>query len=178
MTRLSIHVAIILGIAACDELRWNDDLPGLGVGGELPCGERGECPTVFYCAPDDRCWRRGHGPDMTLVGDAGISDARACADDELRCGGACEPCPARGRCRVDRDCESLVCRLDDLRCAMNTCSDGVKNGAETDIDCGRYCRTTGTDAGGPAAKRCAPGQGCEFDSDCRAGLTCSMGRCR
>src|SRR5262245_21095253 len=36
-----------------------------------------------------------------------------------------------------------------------TCSDGVKNGSESDVDCGHDC-----------PKRCLPDQGCNDASDC------------
>ncbi len=42
-----------------------------------------------------------------------------------------------------------------------TCSDGVKNAAETDVDCG-----------GPTCPVCPAGQGCAASSDCAAGLYC------
>jgi hypothetical protein len=47
-----------------------------------------------------------------------------------------------------------------------TCTDGEKNGQETDIDCG-----------GSSCPRCADGKACDVGSDC-AGGTCSDGTCR
>lgn len=49
---------------------------------------------------------------------------------------------------------------------FSTCSDGVKNGTEADIDCG-----------GATCGRCGVGQGCAEDSDCSDGLTCASGTC-
>ncbi len=46
-----------------------------------------------------------------------------------------------------------------------TCTDGVKNGAETDTDCG-----------GGTCKACAAGKGCAKGTDCAAGV-CSAGKC-
>jgi hypothetical protein len=46
-----------------------------------------------------------------------------------------------------------------------TCSDGIKNGSETGVDCGGGC------------KRCATGQGCTSTSDCASAL-CSGGTCQ
>jgi hypothetical protein len=50
--------------------------------------------------------------------------------------------------------------------ACPTCSDGVKNDRETDIDCG-----------GPACQICQVGQGCAAGSDCESGL-CTSGICQ
>ena len=45
------------------------------------------------------------------------------------------------------------------------CSDGARNGAETDVDCGGACA------------RCAFGRGCATSEDCGDGATCSGGKC-
>jgi hypothetical protein len=46
-----------------------------------------------------------------------------------------------------------------------TCSDGIKNGSETGVDCGGSC------------KRCPNGQGCASRNDCESAL-CSGGTCQ
>jgi hypothetical protein len=51
-------------------------------------------------------------------------------------------------------------------CQLPTCTDGVRNGAETDVDCGG----TGTCPRCPDYRRCTAG------TDCTAG-TCTMGYC-
>lgn len=45
-----------------------------------------------------------------------------------------------------------------------TCRDGVKNGTETDVDCGGTC------------PRCATGRTCSVANDCQSG-TCTGGAC-
>jgi len=47
-----------------------------------------------------------------------------------------------------------------------SCFDNIKNGDETDIDCG-----------GPDCAPCIPGWGCEQDSDCRVFLDCHVPYC-
>jgi len=47
-----------------------------------------------------------------------------------------------------------------------SCSDGIKNGNETGVDCGGNC-----------AKKCAAGVSCASSSDCSSGLGCSSGIC-
>jgi hypothetical protein len=57
-----------------------------------------------------------------------------------------------------------ACGADGGFCAPATCSDGAKNGTESDIDCGGTCRA------------CGVGQSCKVASDCTS-LTCTRGRC-
>jgi hypothetical protein len=77
------------------------------------------------------------------------------AETDLDCGGNCapkRPCPPTQRCRVGTDCDNLVCEQG--LCAAATCSDGVQNGKESDVDCG-----------GPCSK-CGKGRKCSVDADC------------
>ncbi|MEO1174001.1 MAG: hypothetical protein AAFX94_18435 [Myxococcota bacterium] len=71
------------------------------------------------------------------------------------CGGLCPPCTEQGqRCNTDLDCaDGLLCGLDDGLCDLAGCEDGVRNGLETDVDCG----------GSGCATRCAPGELCAED---------------
>jgi len=48
-----------------------------------------------------------------------------------------------------------------------TCMDRIKNGAETDVDCG-----------GPECSRCADGKMCSSDNDCQSGNCGAAGKCR
>lgn len=64
-------------------------------------------------------------------------------------------------CDEPSQCQSLVCK--DNRCQAATCADGVKNGDETDVDCGGTCAT-----------KCAATSGCSFGNDCASGV-CSGG---
>jgi beta-glucosidase len=47
-----------------------------------------------------------------------------------------------------------------------TCTDGIKNGSETDVDCGGSCTT-----------KCANGRGCSINADCQ-GNNCVTGTCQ
>ena len=71
--------------------------------------------------------------------------------------------PTAGKqCNVPSDCASASCHMG--VCAGSGCTDGVKNGTETDVDCGGSCPP------------CAPGKHCGAAADC-ASLVCSMGAC-
>ena len=78
-------------------------------------------------------------------------------------GGAGQDCAVGVGCSTSTDCATLECDLSTHQCKAATCSDGVKNGSETDLDCGGNCAT-----------KCANGSGCLIGSDC-VSLSCSMG---
>jgi hypothetical protein len=78
------------------------------------------------------------------------------------CGAVCPVlCPAGSSCLVAEDCSSFICKdaEDGARCAAAACDDGVKNGGETDKDCGGGC---------PA--KCPTFRGCSVDGDCVGGV--------
>jgi len=67
-------------------------------------------------------------------------------------------------CAIGSDCSSGVCAAE--TCQLATCSDGVKNGTETAIDCG-----------GASCGKCADGLTCTAVTDCQSGV-CTSGTCR
>jgi hypothetical protein len=89
-----------------------------------------------------------------------------CTSGGLRCDGA-GACVA---CITGADCASLVCIAQ--TCVPATCSDHVKNAAETDVDCG-----------GPDCGPCADGLRCAAAADCSSTicsgtpLTCQPPSC-
>jgi cysteine-rich repeat protein len=110
-----------------------------------------------------------------------LDDADACTDDTCSAGmpvnapspagspcnvGAGKLCDGAGacvECLAPADCGSGVCA--NGTCSMATCVDGVKNAAETDIDCG-----------GPSCAPCADAMGCLAGADC-VSKVCSGGVC-
>jgi hypothetical protein len=84
----------------------------------------------------------------------------------IDCGGtsSCGLCPLGWNCTNHGDCygygRGIVCGLTSRRCekyvvAEPTCTDGVKNGTESDIDCGANCST-----------KCAKDKACNDPADC------------
>ena len=65
-------------------------------------------------------------------------------------------------CGAASDCASLSCQQQ--RCATPTCTDGARNGAEADVDCGGACAL------------CTGGKTCTQDAQC-ASAKCSGGAC-
>ena len=66
-------------------------------------------------------------------------------------------------CATDADCATNVCK--DYACAAAECSDGTKNGSETDVDCGGACQ------------KCPTGKACNVNTDCKSGV-CTAKICK
>lgn len=104
---------------------------------------------------------------------AGKCAPASCADGvkngdetDVDCGGVCgASCLEGDTCAVAGDCFDHVCDVMTLTCAAATCSDTVKNGDETDVDCGGDCGAT-----------CAAGDLCKVNTDCKGGA-CSGAFC-
>ena len=76
-------------------------------------------------------------------GESGLGDACSGGTDPSGCGGlSCPPCGNGLLCDKGSDCVNLVCGVKNAcavppcMCQAPTCSDGVKNEGETDVDCG------------------------------------------
>jgi len=74
-------------------------------------------------------------------------------ESDIDCGGICEACSDGKRCNVATDCTSGIC--DPVTNQCGGCADGVRNGFESDVDCG-----------GKACSPCSLGQVCRNDYDC------------
>ena len=132
----------------------NNDADGL-------CNSEGDC---VECLQDEHC-----STDKECA--LGVCVLPACTDKELSsgetgidCGGGeCPVCPDGDPCGKDEDCESGVCDsespVDPLECQPAACDDLVKNGAESDTDCG-----------GDECPACAETKLCTKHSDCGSGV--------
>lgn len=85
------------------------------------------------------------------------------SETDVDCGGICAKCPNGKTCTQGFDCASTCCVAN--VCKQATCSDAVKNGAETDVNCG-----------GGTCPICMPAQSCRAPTDCNAGV-CTGGVC-
>ncbi len=85
------------------------------------------------------------------------------ADAEIVCEPD-NPCASGFSCDSDLDCISTNCV--DGECQAPTCDDGIKNGDETDVDCG-----------GSDCPPCEISRQCELDSDCVSSVACYEGTC-
>ncbi len=131
-------------------------------GGGLRCDSAGacvECTAAAQC-PSNVCVQGGCRPAQC---DDGVRNGQETGAD---CGGTiCAPCANGVGCAVDDDCTSIFCNPSTALCATPTCGDGLRNGAESDVDCG-----------GGTCPDCQAGGGCEVDGDCTTNY-CPSGIC-
>jgi hypothetical protein len=131
-----------------------------GLESDVDCG--GSCGP---CGPNKACVA---GTDCTskLCANS-FCTSPSCSDQVLNglesavdCGGGgsgCIPCPLGATCKTADQCLSQYC-LNGYCKALPNCTDGAKNGGETDIDCG-----------GPSCQPCVPGKTCLAKGDCNGG---------
>ncbi len=157
----------------CDEPNCNDGFMNgnetdVDCGGEdcAPCNVDQGCVVARDCQTEictndtcaaPSCFDGMENGDETGV-DCGGADCSACPSDSTCHSGA-------PNCSVDSDCVSGNC--DAGCCVDSSCSDGIQNGGESDVDCGNECGST-----------CEPTEGCDSDDDCTT-LLCHepSGRC-
>jgi len=76
-------------------------------------------------------------------------------ETDVDCGGSCPPCADGKGCGTGADCIDEICGTGTPHvCLAPTCSDGVQNGTETDVDCGGSCPP------------CAATKHCVVNADC------------
>jgi hypothetical protein len=130
---------------------------------DVDCGgtKAPKCKTGQGCAADGDC-------DNVLC-DTAAKKCKAPGDDDglkngdetgIDCGGPTTPkkCAPGGGCTATSDCAATLCDTAAKTCLDPAPNDGIRNGTETDIDCGGSAPTN--------AKRCVEGQLCDVDSDC------------
>ena len=135
---------------------------------DIDCG--GNCTTP--CAAGKACSSAADCASGVCTG--GVCQTATCTDGvkngnetDVDCGGSCastNKCGTGKHCGGGADCASLVCTA--TLCVAASCSDSVKNGNETDVDCGGAC---------PACTKV--GAVCSGAGDC-AFMLCDTGKCR
>jgi hypothetical protein len=146
----------------------NDPKPSIVCGNMGICNDSGAC---VQCLDDSTC------PALKHNCDAGRCVPLHCVDNILDldetavdCGGPdCQRCEDGKACGAGIDCQSLVCQGQPKVCKAPSCSDGVKNGSETDTDCGGKCASQGL--------RCDPNQKCTSPEDCTSSV-CKLSVCQ
>ncbi len=128
---------------------------------------------IDNCVVADTCSNNKHDGDETDIDCGGklcpkCEIAGNCLDNSDCKSGLC----SEGKCAVktcakDADCDpGYECNADTQQCvAQPTCSDGIKNQDETDVDCG-----------GATCGACAAGKTCAVNRDC-VNLDCVSGAC-
>jgi hypothetical protein len=148
----------------------------------LPCALGKRCNNDADCT-SGTCATGVCAPTSTMceLVDPNNPSCDDCAKDgmetDVDCGGdACPPCALSKACLVDTDCASgncqaSVCVASAPACEPYdpqnpTCGDCVKDGMETDVDCG-----------GDACPPCAADKACATSGDCMSGV-CEAGTCQ
>ncbi|MGZ3426685.1 MAG: hypothetical protein ACXVCV_08560 [Polyangia bacterium] len=118
------------------------------------CAISSQCPSGYGCAGDGYCYRSGHLPMMSDPCADGAQDGDESGVD---CGGPTCParCPLDGGCAGAGDCQSNVCNVITNVCVADDCHDGMRDDAESDVDCG-----------GDACPKCSAGKACRTPGDC------------
>jgi hypothetical protein len=148
------------------------------------CTPAGKCPANACGTADDGCGQKIPCAACTPPLTCGFTTPGQCgsmctdtkmngAETDVDCGGGtCAKCADQKKCKASSDCTSGVCAsqscglfCNEDRCQAPTCSDGVKNGTETDVDCAGSCST-----------KCRPTQSCGGNADCASG-SCTSGKC-
>lgn len=119
------------------------------------------CNTGDTCLTSADCASTVCNPSNHLCGPVtcvnGMHDGNETGVD---CGGPeCPACNSGQTCAAPSDCTSGVCNFGTQQCAQPSCVDAVKNGGETDIDCGGVC-----------VSKCNAGKACLVNPDCASGL--------
>ena len=130
-----------------------------GVGTAVPICDNGQ-----PCELDKDCKSLtcvGATCGVTADSPPGPADGKKNLDEtDVDCGGAGAPKCADGKaCAADTDCATGYCPADKKLCIAPTYDDTVKNGTETDVDCGGTTTTAGF-------KKCAADKVCAEDTDC------------
>jgi hypothetical protein len=138
---------------------------------DVDCG--GSCATK--CADSKAC--AGAADCLNSNCENNVCAAPSCTDNakngtetDVDCGGACATKCADGKdCAIAADCTSTVCTVNKCLATALACVDTVKNGTETDVDCGGACAT-----------KCADTKSCKAAADCQGGtctnLVCQLPR--
>jgi hypothetical protein len=143
---------------------------GMPCEGTRVCDENGDCveclppPAPNTCSGGRTCVAK-HCVNALCSNNAKDTTN---GETDVDCGGTlCAPCATGKDCVLGRDCQSGVCGgAVALTCQAPNCDDGVKNGNETDVDCG----------GPDCAKRCGTNADCADPTDCQSGV-CTGGKC-
>ena len=113
------------------------------------------CNTICQAVTCTDTFKNGLETDTDCGGTTCVGQGRTCANTKL--------------CGINADCTSGYCTAGGV-CATATCSDTVKNGLETDTDCGGTTCVA-------QSKTCANAKMCAINADCTSGYCNGSGVC-
>jgi hypothetical protein len=125
---------------------------------DVDCGG-GTCPKCAdakACLVGTDCVDAVCGADKTCSAPSCTDGLKNGAETDVDCGGGtCPKCADTKACLAGTDCVDAVCDAVAMTCSAPSCTDKVKNGAETDVDCG-----------GGTCPKCADTKACLAGTDC------------
>ncbi len=143
---------------------------------DVDCGSggTGEDTKAPACADGKMCKAGSDCVDL-ICGADGTCAAASCTDlvknggeTDKDCGGGaksgCKACPDLEGCKANSDCLSLSCDTTTDACLKPTDTDKIKNGNESDVDCGSGGTNDGSE--NTHAPLCASGKACISHADC------------
>jgi hypothetical protein len=160
----------VCGAPTCTDARKDGDETDVDCGGSCP-----PCRAIAECRVDADCQSRAcySGLPHRCLMDHCLDGHQDFDETARDCGGpTCAKCMDFDTCKQDSDCQSGHCPPEHGWCLTATCFDGVRDGSETDVDCG-----------GGLCAACALGHQCGIDYDCATNacdflsLTCVMDPC-
>jgi hypothetical protein len=149
---------------SCDDGLTNQDETGPDCGGAT-CAR---CAVGAACQADSDCEEARFCASMTSAcSPVSCQDGNQNgAEHGVDCGGGeCPGCEVGAPCEAAVDCVSSSCV--EGACAEPSCDDAVRNGDESDVDCGGNCPRCGTGLGCVAPADCTSAV---CDDDCAAGI--------
>lgn len=149
----------------------NGDETGKDCGGssskKCPTGEgcktTADCDAVLCDATTKKCKAAAHDDGIKNLDETGID-----------CGGptaGVARCPTGQGCNDNTDCNNILCNggAGAGTCDPPSSTDGLKNGSETDVDCGGGAPTN--------APKCIHGKSCTVANDCSSGGCNYLNKC-
>ena len=138
-----------------------------------------DCKACFLgkrCVVDDDCYGDAicsQGANPRCVADTCHDEVLTTGETDVDCGGTCNAkCRTGASCVDADDCASALCSPTTNRCVSDRCEDAVRNGTESDVDCGGDCQAL-----------CAVDAACNTNADCASGVcnlfsrTCVVDTC-
>jgi cysteine-rich repeat protein len=125
---------------------------------DIDCGGScGPCNPGSQCVDGDDCISNVCSSNNTCLEASCTDGVKNATETGIDCGGGnCPVCGTGSTCTSGSDCQSTVCDPATNLCVGAGCIDGVRNGTESDIDCGGDdCSPCGDDAVCIDASDCA-----------------------
>ncbi len=138
---------------------------------DVDCGGN-DCPGCASgenCSGDSDCASKKCNQQLLTCNSPTCTDQVQNGNEtDVDCGGAnCDACADGKKCTFETDCKSGVCSgSGQMTCQVPSCTDTVKNGSESDVDCGGTC-----------TQKCGLGKGCNGTGDCSSG-NCTAKQCQ